>query len=578
MATYYWVGGTGTWSATGNTQFAITSGGAATLLNPNSADTVIFDSASGTGTCTTASGAVAAAITLNSATLALTLGANLTIAGFFTHTLGALSLTGNSGNWTLSVFGLISFSGAGVVRSIAFGTGNINLTGNNDTIWQINLLVGWTYTGTPTVNATYSGGVGTRRITHGYFSPTSGGDETNAVSFNITAGTDATTFAIDGDNHVKNLNFTGYSGTFTIGFNNYIYGNLTFSSGMSVTGTRPIVFSLSSGTQQITSNGKTLGSTITKNGNGTFQLQDNFTTSSNRTFTLTAGTLNLNNQTLSAGSFASNNSNIRVIAFGTGNITTTGSGIVWTTATPTNFSCTGTPTINISNNSATAATVSTGVMTEAQALSFNYTTGTYTLTDTAAVYRSVNFTGFAGTIPNSVRTIFGSLTLSTGMTLTAGANATTFASTSAGNTITNAGKTQDYPIIFNGIGGTFAFQDALTQGSTRAFTVTNGTVQLKNGVTSTVGAFATSGTNQKFLQSTTPGSQATLSQASGTVNASYLTIKDINATGGATWNALWSNNNVDLGNNTGWVFGDQPIINAVEYTYKIRSFTQPRRF
>jgi hypothetical protein len=133
-------------------------------------------------------------------------------------------------------------------------------------------------------------------------------------------------------------------------------------------------------------------------------------------------------------------------------------------------------------------------------------------------------------------------------------------------------------MVFNGIGGTWAFQDALTQGSTRAFTVTNGTVQLKNGVTSTVGAFATSGTNQKFLQSTLAGSQATLSQASGTVNASYLTIQDINATGGATWNALWSNNNVDSGNNTGWFFGDQPIINAVEYTYKIRSFTQPRRF
>jgi hypothetical protein len=217
-------------------------------------------------------------------------------------------------------------------------------------------------------------------------------------------------------------------------------------------------------------------------------------------------------------------------------------------------------------------------MNEAQSLNFNYTTGTYTLTDTAAVYRSVNFTGFAGTIPNSVRTIFGGLTLSTGMTLTAGANATTFASTAAGNTITSAGKTQDYPIVFNGIGGVWACQDALTQGSTRAFTITNGTVQLKNGVTSTVGVFATSGTNQKFLASSVAGSQATISQASGTVNASYLTIKDINATGGATWNALWSNSNVDAGNNTGWVFGDQPIVNAVEYTYKIRSFTQPRRF
>jgi hypothetical protein len=277
---------------------------------------------------------------------------------------------------------------------------------------------------------------------------------------------------------------------------------------------------------------------------------------STRTFTLTNGTLDLSsgNRTLSTGLFASNNSNTRSIVFGTGNITTTGSGTVWTTATPTNFSRTGTPTVNISNNSATAATVSTGAMTEAQSLNFNYTTGTYTLTDTAAAYRSVNFTGFAGTIPNSVRTIFGGLTLSTGMTLTAGANATTFASTAAGNTITSAGKTQDYPIIFNGTGGVWACQDALTQGSTRAFTITNGTVQINSGVTSTVGVFATSGTNQKFLQSTTPGLQATLSQASGTVNASYLTIQDINATGGATWNARTDLGSKDITNNTGWNF------------------------
>ncbi len=112
-------------------------------------------------------------------------------------------------------------------------------------------------------------------------------------------------------------------------------------------------------------------------------------------------------------------------------------------------------------------------------------------------------------------------------------------------------------MTFDGVGGTFAFQDALTQGSTRAFTITNGTVQLKNGVTSTVGAFATSGANQKFLESTLAGSQATLSQASGTVNATFLTIKDINATGGATWNAFTSNNNVDAGNNTGWDFFTQ---------------------
>jgi hypothetical protein len=485
-------------------------------------------------------------------------------------TRGTLDLNNNT--LTCNLF----ISNNSNTRSISFGTGNITVIGNAATVWSCGNLTGFSYTGTPTVNCTYSGSTGTRTINSG---STTGGTETNSPNFNISAGTDIVVTASTGN--FKNLNFSGFTGTLNAN-NRNIYGNLTLDAGMTLTaGANATSFLATSGTQQITTNGKTLDFPLTQNSLGaTVQLQDNLTMGSTRTFTLTAGALDLSsgNRTLSAGLFASNNGNTRSIAFGTGNITTTGSGTVWNTATVTNFSRTGTPTVNISNNSATATTVSTGAMTEAQSLNFNYTIGTYTVTDTAASYRSVNFTGFSGTIPNSVRTIFGSLTLSTGMTLTAGTNATTFASTSAGNTITNAGKTQDYPIIFDGIGGTFAFQDALTQGSTRAFTITNGTVELKDGVTSTVGAFATSGTNQKFLQSTTPGSQATLSQASGTVDASYLTIRDINAVGGATWNAFVNQQNIDAGNNDGWDFGISPIVGSYEYTYQLRSFTQPRRF
>jgi hypothetical protein len=128
--------------------------------------------------------------------------------------------------------------------------------------------------------------------------------------------------------------------------------------------------------------------------------------------------------------------------------------------------------------------------------------------------------------------------------------------TSGTKTITSAGKTLDFPLTFNGIGGSWAMQDALTLGSTRALTMTNGTLQLKSGTTSTVGSFATSGTNQKFLSATTPGSQATLSDASGTNSVSYLTIQDSAATGGAVFQAFTSNFNVDAGNNTGWKFNN----------------------
>jgi hypothetical protein len=498
MANRFWVGGTGTWDTTNTANWSATSGGAGGESVPTSADNITFNASSGGGV--------------------VTLGAD----------------------------GICTFNNfSGFTGTIDFvNTYKIVCVGNNTTIITAGTTA--TFSNTPRFDLTYSGAVGTRTISCVT-------TEANSPSFYITAGTDT----IAAISRSKTLDFTGFAGTWA--GNSVIFGDLVISTGMTITSSaNNIWFAATSGTQKITTNGKTFDCLVNfgfaNTGVATYEFQDNMTVGSTRASTLWNGTLNLNNLTLSTGLFVGIGTRTRAIAFGTGNITTTGSGTVWNTATLTGFSRTGTPTVNISNNSATAATVSTGAMTAAQALDFNYTTGTYTLTDTASVYRSVNFTGFAGTIPNSVRTIFGSLTLSTGMTLTAGANATTFSSTSAGNTITSAGKTQDYPIIFNGVGGVWACQDALTQGSTRAFTFTNGAVELKDSVTSTVGAFATSGTSQKFLRSTTAGKQATISQASGNVSASYLSISDINATGGANWVARTDLGSKDITNNTGWNF------------------------
>jgi hypothetical protein len=144
------------------------------------------------------------------------------------------------------------------------------------------------------------------------------------------------------------------------------------------------------------------------------------------------------------------------------------------------------------------------------------------------------------------------------MTLGSIAGSFNFSKTSGTQTITSAGKTIDITVTIDGVGGTVSLQDALTLGSTRALTMTNGTLQLKAGTTSTVGSFATSGTNQKYLSSTVTGSQATISDASGTNAVNYLTIQDSNATGGAFWNATASTN-VNVGNNLGWDFNDVAV-------------------
>jgi len=71
------------------------------------------------------------------------------------------------------------------------------------------------------------------------------------------------------------------------------------------------------------------------------------------------------------------------------------------------------------------------------------------------------------------------------------------------------------------------------------------------GTTQTAGEIdlvGTSGDNISLL-TTISGVQATLSKSSGTVDAEYLVLKDMNATGGAVFTALTT---IDQGNNTGW--------------------------
>jgi hypothetical protein len=87
-------------------------------------------------------------------------------------------------------------------------------------------------------------------------------------------------------------------------------------------------------------------------------------------------------------------------------------------------------------------------------------------------------------------------------------------------------------------------------------TVQPATITFTAGTTQTVSNFGVSGTagNLITINSSTAGTRANLSKASGTVSVSYCSIRDSNATGGATWNAYTSNGNVNVSNNLGWIF------------------------
>jgi hypothetical protein len=76
-------------------------------------------------------------------------------------------------------------------------------------------------------------------------------------------------------------------------------------------------------------------------------------------------------------------------------------------------------------------------------------------------------------------------------------------------------------------------------------------VEFENGETQTINELVAVGT--KFdpivFYSDSEGTHATISKSSGTVDLEYIQLKDMHATGGATFNA---NNSIDNGNNTGW--------------------------
>jgi hypothetical protein len=509
MANRYWVtGGDGNWNST--TNWSTSSGGASGASVPGSSDAALLDANSGAGT-----------VTLD-----------------ISPDIQTLTCTGFTG-------------------TLAFGTNTISLNSTGTIFTGATTM---TVTGTPQIICTNA--TATART----ISPQAV-TEANSISFRVTAGTG--TFTISSPQAVRDLDFTdgvnptGFAGALASAANAItVYGSFKASTGMTQNaGTSALTFAATSGTKTIDTAGVTFDRPFTFNGvGGTWQLQAALTSGATRTCTLTNGTLDLVSYTLTTGIFSSSNSNVRTLAFGTGKIVVTGSAAtIFTTGTATNLTVTGTRLVQAITNATTGTRTigfSTSGGTESNTIDFEVTAGsdTLTLTGTGGAARSVNLTGFAGVINiPSTKTIYGSWDSGSATSFT-GTSIITFASTGS-QTIRLGGLSWPGGIVFNGIGGVWDMQDAFT--STNLLQMTNGTLRLKAGVTSTVGNFSTTGTNQKYLQSTLAGTQATLSDTSGTISTSYLSIRDINATGGAVWRAYTTNQNVDAGNNDGWDFSPQ---------------------
>jgi hypothetical protein len=587
--TLYWVGGTGTWDTSTTGNWANTSGGSGTGIRPPVENEIAtIDTSSGTGTITCTGGVCGnLSVTASQAIILGAAGSTLTVDGTLsfpaggsfsantnlnTITLGAgsaktvttngksfssLTFDGVGGNWTLpsalTATGTVTLTNGTLTlstnnttlscnaflsnnantRAIAFGTtGNITTTGAGNA-FDMSTVTNFTRTGTTRVNISNNSAVATTLVSH-----VTGGSTGNSLNFNITTGTYALT--ITTASRVNALNFTGFTGSWSPGVSTYTFdGSITLVAGMTFTAGTGVWSLLNTGTYTITTAGFTINP-ITQNASNTVTFPAG-TTTVNGTYTFTQGTLALdtNASSLSCTAFSSNNSNTRAIQFGTGSITTTGSGTAWTTGTATNLTYTGTPTVNISNNSSVATTVTAHTVggTEANAFDFNFTTGTYTLTlTTTSVIKSLNFTGFAGFYTQTVLTIYGNFTVSSGMTYTSSGSKITFAATSGVQLLTSAGKTLGQ-MQQSGAGGTVRLAAGTTTiSATRDYSLERGTLDLgTNSATFSCGQFNVDGSNTRSIifgtgNITTTGSNTTAWNSQDATNLTYTGTPTVNIT------------------------------------------------
>lgn len=313
----------------------------------------------------------------------------------------------------------------------------------------------------------------------------------------------SSTIVMDYGWFIGTFNASSLTNALTINWNAFgnltvnTFGNVTLSSAITITYTTGAWgIDTLTGTATITTAGVSIPiATVNFNSpSSSMVLGDNFT-STGTVVGLVAGTLDLNGKTLTCVTFDGTFTDLlaRTIAFNGGQINVTGnSATVWACEDLTNFSYTGTPTVNFTYSGSTGTrTINNGSSaggTESNAVSMNITAGTdgVTLSTTGTVL-NLNYTGYsgAGNLPGF---IYGNLTLSATQTITASGTGATFAATSGTKTVTTNGVTIDRPLVFQGVGGTWSLQDALTLGATRALGLFAGTLNT-NGYAVSCGQF-----------------------------------------------------------------------------------------
>lgn len=239
------------------------------------------------------------------------------------------------------------------------------------------------------------------------------------------------------------------------------------------------------------------------------------TITGNATFgalTLSSGTLSLGSSNITVNGVVSvTGISNRTLAFGTGSInivrTITGNLTIWSGATATNLTVTGSRNVNFTLVG-TALTydvsITHGTTSGTGANSINIASLSSTVPGSSAVlisghYNTFNLGSFQKTLANSVRTIYGSITFNSSTILTSGASVTTISNNGVNKTITSNGVSIPFPITINSAGlEKITLNDAMTISSGRTLTLTSGYIDL-NGFTLTCPIFSSSGSTARGI-------------------------------------------------------------------------------
>lgn len=394
--------------------------------------------------------------------------------------------------------------------------------------------------------STTSGGSGGASV------PTASDD----VFFDANSGSGTVTAASSpfGDHRFcKNLNFTGFTGTFAGSQSVNVYGSLIFGSGMTLSYGHNFEMLATSGTFDITSNGKTSTYDIYIKGGATYKLGSDIEFNQLRPY---KGDLDLNGYDMSVGSLWNVSSDASNIALGSKNLTVRGDTSEAIRIDNTGLTFTGTGYVKVIASTEVRIKSSlitipklwialTGVKKVTITQNGNYgelkidkgnsieiqKNTTQTITDLVAIGESGELIELKSTE-------------SSGITLeTAGTSYRKY------NILTLTGGDNNAEIKVEGVPG--------LSGPIITFSVRNNGTGYTNGtVYSVTGG---SGTGAEFKYNAGVADTWTLSKASGDVESDYLDLQGSIATGGATFYA--GSHSVDSGGNSGWIFGDKNTFN-----------------